>query len=403
MAAETETLVNGLGKGRPALQAQTGTVSFVHQDAVVSDHATLEEWNALLDCGEHLNRLYASPVWFAHLCHTKEGSDWLVGLVRDEAGRLVGACPLQVRDYSLPFGLWKKTFAKVALKTAFVPPAEPLLPKSPDLCRRFFDGIFSALPECDCVFIPTLRIDRHLWEFLRGEGRKSANYIAMVYAPYGVRTWRWLELKGSFKQYLSTMDRKTRYKLRKFVRDLQEQGKGPLECVRVVSEDQIQEFLCSAVQISEKSWQHRELGPRVANTAHQAEEFKDLAGRGLLRCYLLKSGNQAIAFVIGYQFEGVFHYVEIAYDEAWAEFSPGTVLLYMLIEDLFQHDSPRILEFGSGGDLLYKRRFSTNECEDATLLLFRRTVGNQVLRACFLTFSSAVRLVKRLLRKETKL
>ena len=45
-------------------------------------------------------------------------------------------------------------------------------------------------------------------------------------------------------------------------------------------------------------------------------------------------------FVNGYQYRGFYHYADVAYNERFAKHSPGTVLLYLLIQDLFAHHPP---------------------------------------------------------------
>ena len=89
--------------------------------------------------------------------------------------------------------------------------------------------------------------------------------------------------------------------------------------------------------MSRNSWQDDILGNRISDSDEQRAWCERLAKTGLLRSYLLKCGERLRAFVIGYQFNGVFHYAEIGYDREFSEHSPGTVLLHLLIQDLCDH------------------------------------------------------------------
>jgi CelD/BcsL family acetyltransferase involved in cellulose biosynthesis len=89
-------------------------------------------------------------------------------------------------------------------------------------------------------------------------------------------------------------------------------------------------------------------------------------------------GERAVAFVLGFQYRGVFHYSDVAYDEEFAGLSPGSVLLFLLLEDLFGHCRPSILHFGIG-EADYKRRFSNFKEYDNEVLLMR----SGLMATCF--------------------
>jgi CelD/BcsL family acetyltransferase involved in cellulose biosynthesis len=134
--------------------------------------------------------------------------------------------------------------------------------------------------------------------------------------------------------------------------------------------------------------------PEIFQGMGHAGVFEDVARRGLLRSYVLYGANAPCALVLGYQFGDVFHYAEIAYDQTFGRFSPGTALLYLLIEDLTGHRSPRLVNFGIG-DAGYKREFSNIHAEDASVLLLPKNAANAVRRRCHGAFRSLVASVKR--------
>jgi CelD/BcsL family acetyltransferase involved in cellulose biosynthesis len=58
-----------------------------------------------------------------------------------------------------------------------------------------------------------------------------------------------------------------------------------------------------------------------------------------------------------------------------AALSPGIVLMLLLVEDLFTHDPPRLIDFGSG-DHEYKRSLGNSRCTelDVVYLAKRRAI-----------------------------
>lgn len=385
-----------------ALQTTTSgmSLSLLSLGNAPLDDDLIREWTEVMEVEESLNHLYSSPSWFEHLRLADAGEDLRLGLIRDEDGRLAGVCPVRLQPYTLPLDVWSHALARIKLRAVAVPGAEPLFPAKPHLFRRFFDAIFQEFPHCDCVYLPTVAKDNYAWEFFREEAHSSPEYF--VYLPYGSRPWHWLKLEGDFESYLlAQMGKKGRYNLRRTVRLLREHGGGSLECERVTSADQIADFLPAAAEVSAATWQRRVLGSRIENSAAQAESLRDLAERRLLRAYLLRCGGRPVAFAIGYQFEQVFHYVEVGFDQSFASFSPGTALLYLIVEDLFRHDSPAILNFGIG-DAPYKRRFSNREGRDACVILFRRTLRNRLRRFTHRWFLALVEGAKRILRRKTR-
>ena len=168
--------------------------------------------------------------------------------------------------------------------------------------------------------------------------------------------------------------------------------------IQVDAEHQVEAFLELADRISSRSWQHRVLGRRIGADRSYVDKFRDLARRSLLRAFLLKCGPEPCAFVVGYQFEGVYHYEEIGFDPSFAHLSPGTTLLYLILEEFSRRNPPSALNFGIG-DAPYKRRFANREGRDASVVLFRRGGGNRVRRESHRAFLLGVGMAKRLLRR----
>ncbi len=112
---------------------------------------------------------------------------------------------------------------------------------------------------------------------------------------------------------------------------------------------------------------------------------------------MLTCGGEPLAYVVGYQFQGVYEYAETAYVEDFGSLGPGTFLLYSILQELHKYDAPQFFNFGAGaGDL--KRLFANRSSFDSAVLLFRRTPANRMRSMTHGAFRSALLLARRLLK-----
>jgi CelD/BcsL family acetyltransferase involved in cellulose biosynthesis len=199
----------------------------------------------------------------------------------------------------------------------------------------------------------------------------------IVHRESPVRNFYTVSLPTSFSDYLARFTKKKRYNLNRQVRLLREAGNGDLSLRRIESVDQIPGFIHDARTIAQQSWQHQ-YRPELFTGINAVESLGDLARRNLLRAYVLICGGAPCAFVLGYQRNQVYHYADIGYDQAYARFSPGAVLYYLMLEDLIAYRRPVVLNLGIG-DSEYKRQFATDYYQELTVLLFRPHLKNTVL------------------------
>jgi len=121
------------------------------------------------------------------------------------------------------------------------------------------------------------------------------------------------------------------------------------------------------------TWQAKELGMRF-----EVGELAELAARGWLRSFLLMAGDEAAAFALCYQSGDVFVYARIGYDSKFAKFSPGTILLYRLLEQLYMSDTPKYVDLGDG-DFGYKKELANDILEANACLILRGTAQHAFL------------------------
>jgi len=211
----------------------------------------------------------------------------------------------------------------------------------------------------DCLLLEDLPIDSPWWgAFAMSPGLR----VTTLVEPQ----MRWfLRFPETADAYWSRFSSKTRYNFRRQRRLFDHQWEA------VTEPSQVAAFLADAAVVSASSWQGRRLGLRVRNDEAQLRQFRTLADLQALRCYLLRSQGEPVAFAVGTQWNGHFVLEEIGYDTRYAGHSPGTVLLLDMLDDMFQHDTPELLDFGFG-DGAYKQLFGNESTHSGTLLVVSR-------------------------------
>ncbi|MGH7202379.1 MAG: GNAT family N-acetyltransferase [Planctomycetaceae bacterium] len=184
-----------------------------------------------------------------------------------------------------------------------------------------------------------------------------------IFEPYGLQARHRLQLPDDAAEYWSRFSGRRRNLFRRRLRQI-----GAVECECVQSPDQVADFLEQAHRISQKTWQSRRLGLRIRNDETELAQLTFLAMHGALRSYLLRQGDRPLAFLIGHQSGGTFHYEEVGFDGDEAKSSPGLVLLLKVLDDLFARDRPAWFDFGAG-DAEYKQLFASHSSRSGDVWL----------------------------------
>jgi len=206
-----------------------------------------------------------------------------------------------------------------------------------------------------------------------------------------------LEAPRTFEAYLTQFTAKQRYNLKRQVRLLSDAGHIELRCL--TSEDSVGCLLDGISNVQRSAWKHDSLFHWARIDCEPA--LRDLARKGLLRGYLLLCGKVHVAFAVGFLFRDTYHYAETGYSESFRQYSPGTVLLYLLIQDLIESAHIRRINFGIG-DSPYKRHFGNRaELERGILLLLESCRLGPYLRLFSILLAAKQRLRAILMHRAT--
>ncbi len=364
-------------------------VSVIQPDDAVTLAALRPQWERLVAQSGHVNALYQSPQFFDHLVAI--GANPLLALVRDEFDELIGLAPVLVKTFQLKFDVCGKVLWKKSFRAAKILGSQPLLPSRADAYDSLLAALRTRLSECDCVVLESLPEESYLAEYLQEAKEIRVNW--RVYVPEGTRRYPLIRLPDTVAKYMAKFGSKTRYNMKRERRLLQEEG-GSLRLERVSSVEQVADFLQCARSVTANSRSRGWLAERLRPDNRPDAVLADLARRGILRSYVLRCGDRPCAFAWGYQFAAVYHLVETAYDQDFARFSPGKVLLCTIIEDLIAYDAPRLFTFDYG-EAFYKDLFANWIGQDRTVVLFRRGLAAWFWRSAHQIFRKSVALARR--------
>jgi Acetyltransferase (GNAT) domain len=384
----------------PPCAGTTHCLSLLTSAEVFSDSALIRRWESLLELLEPVRRAVASPAIYEHQCLQDKLGQNRVAVIRDADGIVVGICPIASWRLQMPLTIRKRVLAKFMVRAATVLSCQPLVPDEPAIFQLLFKSLMDELDWCDCVYFDSLPLNSPTCRFLFSQQNPNFPYLTYPSRPVP-REWIYLELGGSLESFLAEKQKRTRNTLKRRVKKLSEKGGGSLECIRVEKQDQVDDFYHQAYAISEKSWQFQNLGQHLEETELYHDRLQHLAQIGCLRAYLLKCGGRPAAYVIGFQYEDILQFEQTAYSPEFSMYSPGTVLYYLLMQDLYRHRRPSFVNHGIGVTP-HKRLFCNRDSLDTQVFLFRPTLRNRIRCSSHGLFYRMIALTKRIAGERAK-
>lgn len=208
----------------------------------------------------------------------------------------------------------------------------------------------------------------------------------------------YIDMSGSFADYVAQFSGKTRSTLRRKARKLAEETGG-----YTVSEHrtpaEIEAFLAAALPLSARTYQARLLDAGLPDSPAARRAMMEAAGNDRMRAFLLHAGGQPVAYlslpVTGPEAGGTLVYAHLGYDPDHARLSPGTVLQMDALERLFAEGRYRWFDF-TEGDGAHKAMFGTDSAACSSLVLLRPTLANRSLLGTRSAFDAGVAQAKAL-------
>ena len=313
-----------------------------------------------------------------------------VAILRDgQSDDMRAVTPLVQGKFPLIFSIAGRNLSTVQISGLLLNGNMPLYPQS-DHCYEALCSAALAMPSVDCLYMLGVPLGTPFWSFL--SRAREAHPEWLIYTPY-VEPHRYLyiDMSMSHEEYLRGFKRARNR--RRQLRILEQHAGGKVEVKRVRSSRDARSFLDAARTIAQKSWQGHFIDVDVTQQALREEVLESMAQQGLLRAYLLRSEDAVFAFMLGFQLNEVYYLHEMAFDPAYARFSPGQTLLYLAIKDCFEVDPPLRFHFGPG-ESFYKYLFTNRVGEEQTVVMLRRNMVNATKIGAHALFRNGLRLVK---------
>lgn len=183
-----------------------------------------------------------------------------------------------------------------------------------------------------------------------------SGYLRSTFTMSGVQTTYVIQVEGDFGTYERKLASKSRKKIKRYIRKLEETAGASVHTVCYRTPEEMNALFEQLTRVWEKSWHARVGRQHVPSESY----LKKLAQSGWIRAYVLVVGDQPVASVLGFQYRGSYYYEAPAYNQDWQDRSPGIVLLFYLLKDLYERDRPTRFDFGFGYGQ-YKEVFGTHE------------------------------------------
>lgn len=178
-------------------------------------------------------------------------------------------------------------------------------------------------------------------------------------------------LSGTFEEYLGHFSSKSRSTLRRKVRRFAEHNGGTLDWRQYRTPAELREFYPLAREVSAKTYQERLLGSGLPET----EEFRNRMESEDARGYVLMHDTKPVAYIYCPCHDGILAYQYVGHDPEYSALSPGTVLQYVVLENLFASKEARYFDF-TEGEGQHKRLFSTHSVPCADIYYLRPSLRN---------------------------
>ena len=325
------------------------------------------------------NNFFNDPVQLLlHLELEPQLRPWILVLRRD--GQICCIAPLFLHDTRLKVEFSVIKLASLPVRMLKACGGQFVLSATADAARCFqivFEYLGSRSAEFGLIFLENIPVTDALWQYSHTASIRDSRFRFFLASSH-IDSDHQIVFPRTHEDFLSSLSYETRRKVRRYTRRLQNTAHVRLE--RITEPDQVPHFLNQLDQIYRDTWQAKANGYYSRNAPPIIRHFSEMSRAGYLRSYVLASDDGPIAFALGYQYDGVYYFLETGYSQTWSDFGPGVVLMHLFFEDLFRHEKPGVLDF-IGGDQPYKRSFSNSKHNVAYAYLVPPNRWRIVLRA----------------------
>lgn len=334
-------------------------------------NAIAADWDRLVD-ESAIDRLFLSHAWFRTWWESfGEGNELRIVIVR-AAGRLVAAAPM-MRTRASIYGLKADTLH--AIYNPHTPRFDFIVGRNQD--PQLYEAIWNELAaqdDCDAIILAQIP-----------EGSRTVATIEKLAKRNHWLTGQWasaaspyIRLGCDYETLFNTLGSGVRFNLTKRHGRLSKNGAVDVEVI--TDRSQVDEAMRDGLRIEAAAWKGAS-GTAMLSDPSVAEFYTELARRqadlGQLRLTFLRLNGRRISFNYLLQSRRKLYAVKIGYDPQFHAYSPGNMLLNLILKDACGEG---IEEYDLlGGDDDWKFQWTKEKREHRWLFLFRNRMRPRVL------------------------
>ena len=334
------------------------------------------EWDDLADRASPTDPFLRFEYLVPWSKYAAQGGRLRILILRD-GGRLSGILPLMTRRAQrLGLGLVKTTFPA----RGTTPGCDLIVPEPREgVVRRAFEHLVSDGP-WDVIHLAPLPADSpHIGILERLAAERRLPFLARPH-----RRGLYVPIEGTWQEYTRRLSRKTRKELKRLLNQLG--GKGTVGFFHRGGEGvEVGPLMEDVVSVTRRSWKWDETSPGFMGFL---EEFATLlAQQGWLDVSFLSVDERPLAYVFSIRFREKLFAFYSAYDEGYAPFGPGMLLMSLILEHAFE-TGVRGCHFGTDWSYLERWTHSFNEYTELTI--FNNSVASRIFRTWLLRVKPVV-------------
>lgn len=168
----------------------------------------------------------------------------------------------------------------------------------------------------------------------------------------------YIDLRSSFEAYRSKFSSKTRSTITRKVARFAALSGAPTRFERYRTPSELRVFHELARQVSVLTYQEQLLDLGLPGDADFLRDMTEAGAADRVRAFLLLEGDKAVAYLYCPVVDGAVVYSYLGFDPTYSERSPGTVLLWLSLQSLFDERVFSFFDF-TEGESPQKQFFST--------------------------------------------
>lgn len=264
-----------------------------------------------------------------------------------KSNRLSAILPLAMKEIKSFGGISKIRMITLCGGIELYPDYMDIICAESDNADIYIDAVMEKLKNVtwkwDIMYLPFLSEQGNLSSWLKKDSSRFRIRKIDSRAPY-------IRNESGYDDFLGKMNSKKRYNLRRERRILLE--KNNITFQRATTTDELNDGMEVLFKLHEK----RAVSKGIRSTfavkeicSFHKEITSVFSDKGWMRLYTLEGKKGPIASLYGFVFKDRFSFYQMGIEPQWLSFSPGKILILMVIEELF-NEGIKVFDFLGGND-----------------------------------------------------